>query len=457
MRKTVIIGTVLYALGIGHSVTAATADGEMNFKDVKAHWAQSGIEYIVELEAVDGYPDGTFRPDGTITRAEFSKVLADLMNAEGGSDAFADTKGHWAESKVNSLVGKGIIVTSEYPNGYGPNENITRLEISKMVARGLAQESLLWKAVLTGFQQLPAINVPFNDQDEMKLSDVPYIALANSSDIINGYDDGTFRMDRSATRAEAIVMLKRYLDAKNKKPVLSELLERFKGELDVQKFSKTQLESWVDKEADIERLKSLPINDYSGASLATSNYYMIHPMGPNSSTNHTARVTQAMNDMVDFMGWYETVDYRTVGDSWINKIRPYYSKDFNYGGVYYSAQDLPKLFDRYVKEVKDENWAEESFFVTDLSLAFKRNKTKLGDEEKLIRMTQYVRFASAFSLPDGVEKNKWYKRDIDVRYMENLWGAKIAADGVGAVPWDTADNIYAGYTIVTPYKEVTAK
>ncbi|KRE56801.1 hypothetical protein ASL11_34165 [Paenibacillus sp. Soil750] len=75
------------------------------------------------------------------------------------------------------------------------------------------------------------------------MSDVPYIALANSSDIINGYDDGTFRMDRSATRAEATVMLKRYLDAKNKKPVLNELLAKFKGELDVQKFSKTQLES----------------------------------------------------------------------------------------------------------------------------------------------------------------------------------------------------------------------
>ncbi|KRE56802.1 S-layer homology domain-containing protein [Paenibacillus sp. Soil750] len=104
MKKTLIIGTVLYALGIGHSVTAATADGAVNFKDVQGHWAKSGIASMVESATVDGYPDGTFRPDGTITRAEFSKVLADLMDADGGSNAFADTKGHWAESKVNGLV-----------------------------------------------------------------------------------------------------------------------------------------------------------------------------------------------------------------------------------------------------------------------------------------------------------------------------------------------------------------
>lgn len=179
MKKTLIIGTVLYALCIGQSVSAAAINGKADFKDVEGHWAQSGIAYMVESAAVDGYPDGTFRPDGTITRAEFSKVLSELINADGGSNAFADTKGHWAESKVNGLVGKGIIVKSEYQNGFDPNENITRLEISKMVARGLAQESLLWKAVLTGFQELPAINLPFNDQDEMKISDAPYIALAN--------------------------------------------------------------------------------------------------------------------------------------------------------------------------------------------------------------------------------------------------------------------------------------
>lgn len=76
-----------------------------------------------------------------------------------------------------------------------------------MVARGLAQESLTWNAVLTGFKQLPAIKLPFSDQSAMEIADLPYIALANSSGIISGYTDGTFRIERSATRAEAAVML----------------------------------------------------------------------------------------------------------------------------------------------------------------------------------------------------------------------------------------------------------
>lgn len=449
MKRTLIIGTILLSLSCGQSVSAAAINGKVDFKDVGGHWAQSGIASMVESAAVDGYPDGTFRPDGTITRAEFSKVLADLMDAEGGSKAFADTKEHWAESKVNGLVGKGIIVTSEYPNGFGPNENITRIEISKMVARGLAQESLLWKAVLTGFQDLPAINLPFNDQDEMKLSDAPYIALANSSDIINGYDDGTFRTDRSATRAEATVMLKRYLDAKNKKPVLSELLTKFKGELDVHKFSKIQLESWIDKNADIERLKSLPINHYLGGSVSANHDALIYPMGHNSSTNDTELVTQAMNDMVDYMGVYYNRDYRNDGVEWKENIGRFYSREVSSGGTRYSESELPKLFDRFLLQTKEEKVIMESFFVTDLSVTFKQKRSANADNEFVVRGTHYIRFTSGTQLPSGVELNKWYKRDIDVRYMENLWGYKVS--------WDTADNLYAGIDVISPYKEVTAK
>ncbi|CAM4028118.1 S-layer homology domain-containing protein [Paenibacillus alkaliterrae] len=444
MRKTMIIGMMLLALGIEQSVSAAGA----NFNDIEGHWAQSGIEYMVEQGAISGYPDGTFRPDGTITRSEFSKILSEVIDAKDEKNAFADTEGHWAESSINGLVDEGIIVKSEYPYGYGPDKNITRLEISKMVARGLAQESPLWKAVLTEFQQLPAINLPFNDQDKMKLSDVPYIALANSSGIVNGYVDGTFKMDKSASRAEATVMLKRFLDAKNKKPVLSELLEKFKGEPNIHKFSKSQLEAWIDKEADIERLSKLPINHYTGTSLAENHDALIYPMGHNSSTNDTELVTQAMNDMVGFMNLYENLDYRTIGDAWKNQIRRYYSKDFTYGGVYYSAADLPKLFDVYVKQVKSGKYIQESFFVTDLSLTFKQKKTEDSRTDYIVRMTEYTRFTTDPGLA-GVELNKWYKRDIDVRYMQNLWGDRVS--------WDTADNLYAGYTVVTPYKEVKGK
>lgn len=446
MKKTLIIGLMLLTFGIGQSVSAEGA----NFKDIRGHWAQSDIDYMVEQGAISGYPDGNFRPDGTITRSEFSKILSEAMDSKGETSAyaFADTEGHWAETSINGLMSDGIIVKSEYPNGYDPNKNITRLEISKMVARGLAKESQTWKAVLTGFQNLPAIKLPFKDQDKMKLSDMPYIALANGSGIVNGYVDGTFKMDQTASRAEATVMLKRYLDAKNKQPVLSELLAKFKGELNIHKFSKIQLEAWIDKKADIERLSKLPINHYSGTSLADNHDALIYPMGHNSSTNDTKLVTQAMNDMVGFMKLYENLDYRTIGDAWKNQIRRYYSKDFTYGGVYYSAADLPKLFDVYVKQVKSGKYIQESFFVTDLSLTFKQKKTEDSRTDYIVRMTEYTRFTTDPGLA-GVELNKWYKRDIDVRYMQNLWGDRVS--------WDTADNLYAGYTVVTPYKLVTAK
>lgn len=83
---------------------------------------------MVDESVISGYPDGTFKPNGTITRAEFSKILGGLMKVSSNNDAFTDTKGHWAASVINGLVKEGVIETAEYPNGFKPNEQITRLE-----------------------------------------------------------------------------------------------------------------------------------------------------------------------------------------------------------------------------------------------------------------------------------------------------------------------------------------
>ena len=55
----------------------------VNLTDIKNHWAQKNIEELVALGAVAGCPDGTFKPDNTITRAEFATMLVKAFKLEG--------------------------------------------------------------------------------------------------------------------------------------------------------------------------------------------------------------------------------------------------------------------------------------------------------------------------------------------------------------------------------------
>lgn len=127
MKKILITGMLLFALCIGHPViaTGSTNDEEVNFQDIQGHWAQSDIELIVQTGAFAGYPDGTFKSNESISRAQFSKILGSLMDVSSENPAFTDIAGHWAQSYISGLVDKGVILPSEYPHGYAPNAGIT--------------------------------------------------------------------------------------------------------------------------------------------------------------------------------------------------------------------------------------------------------------------------------------------------------------------------------------------
>lgn len=74
-----------------------------------------------------GYPDGTFRPDGMITRAEFAQMITAIDKANRSSVPFADVKGHWALPAIEQAYANGRI--KGYPDGsFRPNNSITRAE-----------------------------------------------------------------------------------------------------------------------------------------------------------------------------------------------------------------------------------------------------------------------------------------------------------------------------------------
>lgn len=174
-----------------------------------AIWKKAEIEREeepVEIKGEDhityifGYPDGSVRPNGRITRAEAAAMLARLLNIEAiGSAAkpqFTDTESSWYNKAINAVVFRGIM--KGYPDGrFRPNAPITRAEFTQMIST---------------IDNKPYGVAPF--------ADVPghwaerAIGSEYQAKRITGYPDGLFRPDANITRAEAAVILNKIFERK---------------------------------------------------------------------------------------------------------------------------------------------------------------------------------------------------------------------------------------------------
>ena len=109
-----------------------------DFTDVAAGaWYNNAISTMANAGILDGYEDGSFHPNGYITRAEFATIAVRFFDLSyQGEDLFPDIDGHWAQDYINQAVDAGII--EGYPDGtFGPQKQITRAEAVTMVNRTL--------------------------------------------------------------------------------------------------------------------------------------------------------------------------------------------------------------------------------------------------------------------------------------------------------------------------------
>jgi len=112
----------------------AEVAAEVTFYDVPPNaWYEENVSKLVTGKVLGGYPDGTFKPGRSITRAEIASILTKTLKLSGGSSSLIDINGSWAKGYINSCVKAGLI--SGYPNRtFKPNGAATRAEAAKMVA-----------------------------------------------------------------------------------------------------------------------------------------------------------------------------------------------------------------------------------------------------------------------------------------------------------------------------------
>ncbi|NLW90483.1 MAG: hypothetical protein GXY34_02630, partial [Syntrophomonadaceae bacterium] len=166
--------------------------------DIKGHWAETAIKHLVGMKAITGYPDGTFKTEKAITRAEFTVVLVKALAMSSTTPkSFNDVSGHWAENYI-SIAAANEIVSGYNLTTFGPNDPITREQMAVMVARAAKLDK---KAGASGYV----------DAEEISSWAKDYINSAVEKKILSVGEDNCFRPKAYASRAEAVMIMYRVL------------------------------------------------------------------------------------------------------------------------------------------------------------------------------------------------------------------------------------------------------
>ena len=169
-------------------------------KDYQGHWAGDVIQKWLDMGYITGYPDGTFRPENFVTRAEFVKIVNNAFGFEETAEiTFTDVKEeNWYYEEIQKAYKEGdIIGVSE--TLFAPEDYITREQAAIVLSRLLNLE---------GFEKGAGV---FSDSSQISSWAKEYVGAVAYRNLIKGYGDNTFRPLDNIKRAEAVVLLDRIL------------------------------------------------------------------------------------------------------------------------------------------------------------------------------------------------------------------------------------------------------
>lgn len=166
-----------------------------SFSDIDKHYAKQTILNWVDRGLIKGYDDGTFKPNKSITRAEFVHIISDYLDLTEKSEvSFKDVqKNAWYFEDLSKVVNKKLINGYE-DNTFRPNNNITRQEACVILSKIS--------------NNLPKVkDVHFSDENSFPTWAKQSIINLAQAGIISGYNDATFKAKNDITRAEIVIML----------------------------------------------------------------------------------------------------------------------------------------------------------------------------------------------------------------------------------------------------------
>lgn len=175
--------------GFGAGVPQASA---ADLTDIQGHWAQATIQKMADASIVAGNPDGTFKPNNNISRAEFASMVVRAFKLEStNGKVFSDTVNHWAKDSIAIANASGVV--SGYGETFGPDDPITTEQMAVMIVK--AAKLAPATAELT-----------FKDADKISAWAKNDVVTAFANKLIVG-SDGLFNPQSNASKAQAAIVI----------------------------------------------------------------------------------------------------------------------------------------------------------------------------------------------------------------------------------------------------------
>lgn len=292
MKKGKILCTlVISSMILGNSAFSYAAA----VSDIGNHWAKEEISYLVEKGTVNGYDDGTFKPNKNVTRAEFLKMVNNVFQLSEVEDIhFTDVKeDDWYYDEVRKAVASGYI--SGYEDGtIRANRLITREEASKIIAMVSELD-----------YDIGDMSLDFKDSNDIGDWAKTYVSAMKYNEYMNGYEDETFRPKRQITRGETAKILADISKDIEKNPIeepVENPIETSKA-----KYYLVQVGSYSNLESANKQAEELILAGFKDTFIIKDNYYYV--IGGKFSTEDEAQIFKTIVSAKGFETIITTKDF----------------------------------------------------------------------------------------------------------------------------------------------------
>ena len=170
------------------------------FTDTENHWSKDTVLKMQDSKIVTGYEDNTFRPDDSMTRAEFVTVINRMLDLQEESSKYIPdiNRNDWYYSEIRKAVKVGII-EGDLNGATHPEDEITREEAIVILSRAFK------------LKKTSSMPKGYSDIDEISNWARTEVYSAIKAGYLNGYEDGTLKPQKNITRAEALTLIYRIM------------------------------------------------------------------------------------------------------------------------------------------------------------------------------------------------------------------------------------------------------
>ncbi|KEO82775.1 S-layer homology domain-containing protein [Tumebacillus flagellatus] len=201
---------------VGSATHVATAHAETGkYKDVTDDaWFAPALKSFSSVGLINGYPDGTFQPDNTVTRAEFLTILYNIVDRPTADvdSGFTDVAGTWYEKQVKVAREKRLFDNLDWGTTFDADKPLTRGETVELIWNLCGFDG--YRGVYPDKKMFPHF-FDFNSDYHFTFKDIrqtpqqvrELIGQLEGFGVVHGFPDGTFKYTQTVTRAEATLML----------------------------------------------------------------------------------------------------------------------------------------------------------------------------------------------------------------------------------------------------------